>query len=84
MGRRPSPGLNPPKQGDVILNLPRFRRRGNPALQDWEEVRGDLVANAIWEDGVTLEAVMDKLPEAVRILRERPEYIIERCMPIEI
>jgi len=37
MGRRPSPGLNLPKQGDVIPNL--LVLRGNPALQDGEEVR---------------------------------------------
>jgi hypothetical protein len=36
MGRRPGPGLNPPEQGDVILNL--LVLRGNPALQDGEEV----------------------------------------------
>ena len=36
MGRRPGPGLNPPKQGDVIPNLPALV--GTPALQDGEEV----------------------------------------------
>ena len=45
---------------------------------------GDLVADEIGEDGVTPEAVMDKLPEAVKILREKPEYIVERYMPLEI
>ena len=38
MGRRPGPGLNPPKQGDVIPNLPASGGEETPALQDGEEV----------------------------------------------
>lgn len=45
---------------------------------------GDLVANDIGEDGVTPDLVMEYLPKAVRILREKPEYIVEKYMPIEI
>jgi NAD(P)H-hydrate epimerase len=33
------------------------------------------------EDGVTPDDILNSLPEAVRILRENPGYIIERYMP---
>jgi len=45
---------------------------------------GDLVAGDIGEDGVTPDSVLEYLPRAVRILRENPEYIIEKYMPGEI
>lgn len=45
---------------------------------------GDLVAREIGEDGVTPDNVMEYLSQAVRILRERPEYIVENYMPKEI
>jgi len=45
---------------------------------------GDLVAQDIGEDGVTPDNVLEYLPRAVRILREKPEYIIEKYMPEEI
>jgi len=45
---------------------------------------GDLAAEDIGEDGVTPEAVMEYLPRAVEILRENPEYILEKYLPGEI
>ncbi len=45
---------------------------------------GDLVAEDIGEDGVTPDNVLEYLPRAVKILRERPEYIVEKYMPGEI
>jgi len=45
---------------------------------------GDLVAEDIGEDGVTPDSVLEYLPRAVKLLREKPEYIIEKYMPGEI
>jgi len=45
---------------------------------------GDLVAIDVGEDGVTPELVIEYLPKAMRILREKPEYIVENYMPREI
>jgi NAD(P)H-hydrate epimerase len=45
---------------------------------------GDLAAEEVGEDGVTPEAVMENLPRAVKILRENPEYILEKYIPGEI
>lgn len=42
---------------------------------------GDLAAEDLGEDGVTPEDIMNRLPKAMRILREKPEYIVERYMP---
>lgn len=42
---------------------------------------GDLAADKIGEDGVTPDDVLDYLPEAVRVLRTQPEYVVERYMP---
>jgi len=45
---------------------------------------GDLAAENLGEDGVTPDAVMDYLPAAMKILRNKPEYVIEKYMPKEI
>ncbi|MFZ8783256.1 MAG: NAD(P)H-hydrate dehydratase [Desulfurococcaceae archaeon] len=45
---------------------------------------GDLVAEDVGEDGVTPDSVLEYLPRAVRLLRERPECIVEKYMPGEI
>ena len=42
---------------------------------------GDLAAEDLGEDGVTPEDLMNNLPKAMRILREKPEYIVEGYMP---
>lgn len=42
---------------------------------------GDLAAEKRGEDGVTPDDVLDELPEAVRILREKPEYVVRKYMP---
>jgi NAD(P)H-hydrate epimerase len=42
---------------------------------------GDIAADRLGEDGVTPDDILNSLPEAVRILRENPGYIIERYMP---
>ncbi|MEM4490159.1 MAG: NAD(P)H-hydrate dehydratase [Desulfurococcaceae archaeon] len=45
---------------------------------------GDLAANELGEDGITPDLVIEYLPRAMRIMRENPEYVIEKYMPIEI
>ncbi|MCY0867813.1 MAG: NAD(P)H-hydrate dehydratase [Desulfurococcus sp.] len=45
---------------------------------------GDLAAEDVGEDGVTPDLIMEYLPKAMRILRENPEYITRRYMPIQV
>lgn len=42
---------------------------------------GDLAAEELGEDGVVPDDILGKLPLAVKILREEPNYIIEKYMP---
>ncbi len=42
---------------------------------------GDLAAEKMGEDGITPDDMMNYLPEALKILREKPEYINEKYMP---
>lgn len=42
---------------------------------------GDLAADRLGEDGVTPDDILHSLPEAVKILRKNPDYIIGRYMP---
>ncbi len=42
---------------------------------------GDLAAERLGEDGVTPDDILHELPQAVRILRENPELVVERYMP---
>jgi len=45
---------------------------------------GDLAAEELGEDGVTPDDVLAKLVAAVRLLREKPQLIVERYFPCEI
>lgn len=45
---------------------------------------GDLAARDLGEDGVTPEVVMEYLPRALKVLREKPELIIEEYIPKEV
>jgi NAD(P)H-hydrate epimerase len=42
---------------------------------------GDLAAEKMGEDGITPDDILNYLPNALRVLRENPEHIIERYMP---
>jgi NAD(P)H-hydrate epimerase len=45
---------------------------------------GDLAAEDLGEDGVTPEAVLERLSKAMKILREDPDYVVSKYMPVEI
>ncbi|MEM2136773.1 MAG: NAD(P)H-hydrate dehydratase, partial [Candidatus Methanomethylicia archaeon] len=45
---------------------------------------GDLAAEELGEDGVTPDNILNNIPKAIRILREKQEYIYEKYMPKEI
>lgn len=45
---------------------------------------GDLAAKDLGEDGITPDTVLEYLPQAMKLLRENPGYIVENYMPKEI
>jgi len=42
---------------------------------------GDIAASEIGEDGITPEELMSHLPDAVKILRDNPQYVYEKYFP---